>query len=287
MANNIREEIFSITGEEVLSFEPAGGGCIADSGSVVTRAGNRYFVKHYSGRNGRMVARAEVEGLNEISKAGAIRSPGVIGVSGQVIVLEYIPLGTKTKIFWEEFGRSLADMHRYTSNSGHGFISNNFIGNNMQKNRPFIEKWSDFYAEARLIPQFRMMVANGYADTVISSRFDRLIKRLPELVDDKTISASLLHGDLWLGNFIVASDGNAVLIDPAVYYGDRETDLAMTKLFGGFDERFYSAYREAWPLEPGYSDREVLYKLYHQMNHLNLFGAGYLGSVRAGLEKLT
>ncbi len=113
-----------------------------------------------------------------------------------------------------------------------------------------------------------------------------IAKRLPELVDDSAVRPSLLHGDFWSGNFMVASDGEAVLMDPAVYYGDRDTDLAMTRLFGGFNERFHSPHREAWPLDPGFKEREVLYKLYHQMNHLILFGQGYLGSVKSGIELL-
>lgn len=280
-------ELLSRIGETIRSINPSGGGCIAESFSIETEKGSRYFAKRYFGKSAAKIAKAEVDGLNEIRQSAAIRAPLVLGVSGPSIVMEHISSGKKNGNFWEKFGRSLAAMHRQTSGEGHGFVADNYIGSTPQQNLPRSFKWSEFYTGSRLLPQFSLMSSNGFVDTRFSGRFEKLLKRIPELVDDNSIQPSLLHGDLWSGNFLVSQEGEAVLIDPAVYYGDRETDLAMTRLFGGFDERFYSAYNEVWALPPGNREREILYKLYHQMNHLNLFGAGYLGSVKAGVEKLT
>jgi fructosamine-3-kinase len=168
-------------------------------------------------------------------------------------------------------------MHRYTSEC-FGFYEDNFIGATPQLNIPDnfeSSDWTLFYLNKRLLFQFHLAERNGYTDENFRRLFSNLEKRLPEILKGSEEPPALLHGDLWSGNFMVNKAGNATLIDPAVYYGHREAELAMTKLFGGFSSSFYSAYNKTYPLKSGWEFREEVYTLYHVLNHLNLFGAGY------------
>jgi fructosamine-3-kinase len=138
-----------------------------------------------------------------------------------------------------------------------------------------VDNWLTFYFDKRLLTQFKLAEKNGYVDDQFSSLFKNLENKLPNILAGSEEPPSLIHGDLWQGNFLISPSGEPVLIDPAVYYGHREAELAMTKLFGGFPESFYNAYKLAYPLKPGYEYREGIYSLYHVLNHLNLFGSGY------------
>jgi fructosamine-3-kinase len=170
----------------------------------------------------------------------------------------------------------LADLHRHTSDK-HGLDQDNFIGRLPQPNPP-TPSWTAFYREHRIGFQMQMARQKGLLPPHRQHALARLMDRLPDLLDDQAIPPSLLHGDLWGGNYLVDAQGQAVLIDPAVYYGHREMDLAMTELFGGFSSRFYDAYDEAYPLY-GYAERRALYQLYYILVHLNLFGEHYGGQV--------
>ena len=162
-----------------------------------------------------------------------------------------------------------------------GFLHDNYIGSGVQINEPK-DTWIEFFAECRLRPQFER--ASAYFDTDEMMRINELLCHLDRYLVEPG-SPSLLHGDLWGGNHMADETGEIMLIDPAVYVGHAEADIAMTELFGGYRREFYAAYDEARPMEPGYEDRRDLYNLYHLLNHLNLFGAGYLGSVRSILKK--
>jgi fructosamine-3-kinase len=164
-----------------------------------------------------------------------------------------------------------------------GWHRDNTIGSTPQTNTP-ARNWVDFWRRNRLGFQLALAHRNGYGGR-LQDRGRRLLERFPTLLDHAPQS-SLLHGDLWGGNMSFDRGGNPVIYDPAVYYGDRETDLAMTELFGGFGGDFYAAYEEAWPLAPGYPTRKLLYNLYHILNHLNLFGSGYLGQAQGMIERL-
>ena len=219
---------------------------------------------------------AEVDGLNELRSAAEIRVPDVIdcGVANgeSYLELEWLHLERPGRDAEGCFGEQLAKLHRHTQ-SQFGWFRDNTIGLTPQKN-DLSDDWIEFFREHRLGFQLELAVANGY-DEQLSGPGAELSARLPELFGDYEPQASLLHGDLWAGNWGCV-DGEPVVFDPAVYYGDRESDIAMTMLFGGFGRSFYDAYERTWPMAPGHERRLKLYQLYHVLNHLNLFGSSYL-----------
>lgn len=281
--NRYLQQIESILGESVVSSGVLGGGCIADSRKIVTASGRQFFLK--SGYSGKMFP-CEANGLREIAKAGVIRVPEVVAADSDFLLLEYLERGNKKPGFFEEFGRSFAHMHRHTAPQ-FGFYEDNFIGATPQVNLPEGEEaadWTAFYFNKRLLFQYRLAERNGYATDALRQGFVRLEKTIRHILKDSSEKPGLLHGDLWGGNYLCTAQGDPALIDPAVYYGHREADLAMTRLFGGFSPSFYEAYQQEYPLPEGWEHREDIYKLYHLMNHLNLFGRGYLGDVERILD---
>lgn len=187
----------------------------------------------------------------------------------------------------EEFGRALAILHKEGRSVDCGFSSDNWIGSNRQSNQR-MSSWHDFFAERRLGYQWRMARMKGFGQASEDKSMESLLNRLPELLPDiDGGQASLLHGDLWGGNWMADSTGRAWLIDPAVYYGHREADLAMTELFGGFPAGFRQGYEDEWPIEPGFNERRDLYNLYHILNHANLFGSSYWNSAIGIVKRYT
>jgi len=236
--------------------------------------------------------KCEAEGLSALAAAEAIRVPKVLAVNEQALVLEMIQQSPKKRDFFAAFGRDFAKIHRHSGKSC-GFPHDNFIGSTRQINEPLDGPWDDvaddgstwpaFFMERRLRFQVRLATSGGYGQE-LENLLDQAEERIIELLSAAIEAPSILHGDLWSGNFIVDDRGEACLIDPAVYYGHREADLAMTRLFGGFEPAFYSAYSEAWPLASGHEDRLPIYQLYHVLNHLNLFGGGYFGQSKRILQ---
>lgn len=220
---------------------------------------------------------AEADGLNELREAGEVRVPEVIDVgviNGQAYIdLEKLELEPTTRNIERRFGEQLAKLHRHTHEQ-YGWFRDNTIGLTPQHNEQNSD-WIDFFRRHRLEFQVGLAVSNGYGKDV-AELGARLSAKLPEFFDGYTPEASLLHGDLWGGNW-GAADGEPVMFDPAVYFGDRETDIGMTMVFGGFGRAFYAAYESSWPMAPGHEQRLKLYQLYHVLNHLNLFGRSYLG----------
>lgn len=267
------KKLEEILNEEIKSSHSIGGGCIANAQKVETVSGKEYFLKSYSG-TGSDILRNEANGLKELAAAKAIRIPEVVYHDDEILLIEFIPTGSRRSDLSEVFGRQFADMHRFNSDK-FGFFENNYIGATPQINTPQIDNWTEFYWEYRLLYQFKLAERNGYVNENFRQAFTDLEKRVPQILEGTEEKPSVLHGDLWGGNYMVDDSGNPVLIDPAVYYGHREADLGMTKLFGGFDNRFYKAYNEAFPLPDNWEYRVDLYKLYHVLNHLNLFGSGY------------
>lgn len=262
-----------------------GGGCI-NSTDVLEGSGQRYFLK--VNETSRLdMFEAEAAGLNEIVASNAIRAPRPI-VSGRTgdrayLVLEYLDLGGRGGGKADtELGRNLASMHRVTRPE-FGWQRDNTIGSTPQINRPESD-WLSFYREHRLRYQLELAAQTG--DRSLLSVGERLLDALPAFFTDYRPPPSLLHGDLWGGNHGVLRDGTPVIFDPAVYYGDREADLAMTELFGGFGDDFYRSYENTWPLDPGYRTRKDLYNLYHVLNHFNLFGSGYGAQARSMMTRL-
>jgi protein-ribulosamine 3-kinase len=263
------------------SVAPATGGCINDCYLVETGAA-RLFVKLNAPRFADAFA-AEADGLAALRAAG-LRAPEPLAhgeAAGHAyLALEALELGGGEN--FAALGHALAALHRVRGER-FGWTRDNYIGASVQHNAQGAD-WSAFWRERRLAPQLELALANGYSD--IRQSMERLYDALPELLAGHAPSASLLHGDLWRGNVGFLAGGAPVVFDPALYRGDREADLAMTELFGGFPRAFYAAYEEAWPLDDGYRTRKHLYNLYHLLNHLNLFGGGYLAQVRATLGLL-
>jgi len=252
----------------------AGGGCINEC-HVVRGRGQAYFVKLNAPARQEMFA-AEAAGLEEIGGTRAIRVPLPVchGANREAswIVLEHLQLEPATGEAWCALGTRLARLHRVTA-ATHGWKRDNTIGATPQVNTPDAD-WIAFWRERRLGFQLALARSNGHGGR-LSERGARLMENLPAFFGGYRPAPSLLHGDLWSGNAAMTAGGEPVIYDPAVYYGDRETDLAMTELFGGFPRQFHDAYRAEFPLDPGYESRKALYNLYHVLNHLNLFGGGY------------
>lgn len=229
---------------------------------------------------------AEAEGLNELRSAGEIRVPEVIDVgvmNGQAYIdLERLDLEPANRNVEAEFGKKLAALHRHTQPQ-YGWFRDNTIGLTPQRNDPS-DDWIEFFRRHRLGFQVDLAVRNGYGAD-IADLGEQLAARLPDLFEGYVPEASLLHGDLWGGNWGCV-DGEPVIFDPAVYYGDRESDIAMTMLFGGFGRAFYDAYASGWPMESGHENRLKLYRLYHVLNHLNLFGRSYFGQAVSLMKEL-
>lgn len=250
-----------------------GGGSI--SRTLVARSGRtHWFIKIDSAERSAMLT-AEADGLEALAACSAIRVPRVVGngVCGNqaYLVLEHLQLAPLQRGA-AAAGRALAQLHRIGGEQ-FGWPHDNFIGGTPQLNARH-DSWPHFFAQRRLLPQLELARRQGVRGRWLEDG-ERLADKLPALFAGYRPAVSLVHGDLWHGNAALDENGKLALYDPAVYYGDRETDLAMCQLFGGFPDDFYRAYREAWPLADGFAQRCALYQLYHVLNHLNLFGGGY------------
>ena len=229
---------------------------------------------------------AEAAALRALAAADTLRVPKALCTGSAegigYIVMEYIELGRGTPHGWHEAGEQLAALHRHTSEA-FGWSRDNTIGSTRQINDQQAD-WGDFWRRQRLGFQLELAATNGHLGR-LQQRGEQLLERFEKLIDHSPVP-SLLHGDLWGGNMAFDSHGAPLIYDPASYYGDRETELAMTELFGGFSTEFYAGYRAAWPLDDGYHVRKTLYNLYHILNHLNLFGGGYAGQAERMIDQL-
>jgi len=281
--------------EELLKKHTGRKGLIAhtqaiDGGSInaaysLRYEGKDFFLKYNQAKGFPKMFELEAKGLNVLASCNKIRLPEVIGTgeSGQTafLLLEHIATDYPDKTFWEFFGEELAGLHRET-NDNYGLDHDNYIGSLPQSNAPAVS-WSDFFISQRLNPQLTLAAGKGMLNSKTLNDFEKLFVKLPKLFPQE--APALLHGDLWSGNFLCDSNGKPVLIDPAVYYGHREMDLAMSKLFGGFNPRFYEAYHAAYPLETAWKERIDLCNLYPLLVHVNLFGSGYVGQLQSSLRR--
>ena len=278
----LREHDINVSAQDMP--RPVGGGDISSAWRVHADS-QPVFLKTGAADSYDMFL-AEAEGLRELEKAGAVRVPKVLGcvTSGNeaMLALEWIDFeiaGTDTE---RKLGAQLARQHR-VSIDRFGWHRNNTIGSTPQEN-DWNDDWVSFFGDKRLAFQLDLAARNGHrGELQIDGR--TLLDNLGYFFSDYWPEPSLLHGDLWGGNWAAAA-GEPVIFDPAVYYGDRESDIAMTMLFGGFGRGFYDAYEEEWPMSSGHKDRIRLYQLYHVLNHLNLFGTGYLGRAQEMIRGL-
>lgn len=286
MWSKIAENISQVTKEsfEVKQRRSVGGGCI-NQGYAVSNGAVTYFVKLNQASLVDMFE-AEALGLEQMWDTHTIRVPKPIGCgisdNSAYIVLEWLELGRSANTnAWEEMGRNLAAMHKATSNKGFGWERNNTIGSTPQINT-WTADWAEFFTQHRIGYQLKLAQRRGG----YFKQGERLLAAIPELLADYQPQPSLVHGDLWSGNAAVTAEGEPVILDPATYYGDRETDLAMTELFGGFPAAFYRGYNQVWPLDEGYERRKTLYNLYHILNHFNLFGGSYASQANRMIEQI-
>jgi protein-ribulosamine 3-kinase len=266
----------------ISSTQMLGGGSINDA-CRLRYGGSDFFMKwNFAARYPGMFE-AEARGLELLARAENLPVPEVIGTATTgkyaFLLLSYIASGRPDGRFWDSFGQSLAMLHRNSADM-FGLDHENYIGSLPQKNTNHTS-WADFYVEQRLSPQLRMACDSGLADKNLVRNFERLFAEMGNLFPEEP--PSLVHGDLWSGNFMCNAQSEAVLIDPAVYYGHREMDIGMSKLFGGFSPAFYDAYNHAWPMEKGWQQRVHLCNLYPLLVHVNLFGGAYLSQVKSSL----
>jgi len=269
---------------EIKRTVPVSGGSINDAYKIDTDAG-LFFVKKNSASLYPGMFEKEATGLKILAAADAVSVPEVVSWGQKddtsFLILNYIKSASKRPDFWKQFAEGLASLHRNKADY-FGLDQDNYIGSLHQSNKKH-DNWPDFFREERLEKQVKAARDRGKIGTDMVRAFDRFYVKLPELFPEEP--PSLIHGDLWGGNFMVDEKGKPVIIDPAIYYGHREMDLAMSQLFGGFDNRFYEAYQRYYPLEKSWQQRVDYCNLYPLMVHVNLFGGGYIGSVQAILQK--
>lgn len=264
---------------EILSFEEKGGGSI-NSAAIIRTGQGTFFAKWNTVKGREGMFKAEEHGLNLLASANEIKLPKPIGSTEDdencYLVMEYLESGDFGFDFWEVFGERLARLHKHTHEK-FGLDRNNFIGSLPQINTQH-NSWTSFFVQQRLEPQLKMAVDSGKADAQVVQKFEKLYAKLNEIFPVE--KPSLIHGDLWGGNFMCTIDEEPAIYDPAVYYGHREMDLAMTRLFGSFDGSFYESYHEEFPLEPGFEKRSDICNLYPLLVHVNLFPGSYIQSVK-------
>lgn len=291
MQERLTEVVEPMGAGRVLGAEPVGGGCITETGRLVTAEGANLFLKWSAdGSAPAGLFAEEARSLRALADAKAMRVPDVVDIEDEAegdgprwLLLEWLEPGRPAPHTWAALGQGLCALHRKRAPEP-GWPSDNFIGTLPQQNGP-AASWADFWRARRLEPQLRRAADAGLLDQGERRRFDALSAALDDiLAPAETDGFSLLHGDLWAGNLHVQQDGDPALIDPCSYHGHREVDLAMTELFGGFDVMFGAAYSEAWPLQPGFEKtRRAVYQLYYLLVHVNLFGAGYRSRTLAAL----
>jgi fructosamine-3-kinase len=277
------EETFGVK-VKILETSTLNGGTINSAGRIITDKGN-FFVKWNDTSLYKGMFESECKGLKLLKAAGEIKIPDVMFTGNTqdfgFLVLENIESGTPQFDFWDIFGNQLAKLHQHKGEY-FGLEYDNFIGSLPQINTP-TNNWVDFFINNRLEPQLKLAIDSGKADLSIQTKFESLYKNLNDIFPKE--KPSLLHGDLWSGNFMTTITGDPAIFDPSVYYGHREMDLAMSRLFGGFDFEFYDSYNEVYPLEKNWQKRIEICNLYPLLVHVNLFVGSYIQSVRNIVSK--
>ncbi len=276
----------------VIHQQRVTGGCISDSCQVLTQDGEGRQ-QHWFAKSNQLSFlgnfKAEADGLERLAAVSSIATPQpeAIGAAGDRVwlIMPWIDQGPPANAFFHDFGTGLAEMHRCTSGTRIGLDRDNFLGAATQVNRP-VDRWIDFVAENRLGFQLRWGADQQLIDGSLRRGCEEVIDRLDQLLDGRSEETSLLHGDLWSGNYLCSDEGRPVMVDPAVYYGCREAEFGMLMLFGSCPPSFYHSYQQALPMTAGWQRRVNVYVLYHLLNHLNLFGGGYYGQCQQMAEQI-
>lgn len=270
----------------IEKIQRIGGGSISQTYKVRT-TDNNYFIKVNNDINSELMFKAEANGLNLLRENSSFNIPKVASVvsdkSASYLVMSFIESSGRSSKYWNVLGEKLAALHK-NSNKKFGLHETNFIGSLPQQN-DFEDDWPSFFANRRIIPMVEMAVNEGLVAKSFVTRVDSVLNKIVALMPNE--KPALVHGDLWSGNLIVDAQGQPCLVDPAVYYGHREMDIAFSHLFGGFDREFYESYQEVFPMDPGFDERIDLYNLYPLLVHLNLFGRSYLVQVENILARFT
>lgn len=272
LINNIQSKI----GSPILGIKKMSGGDISSVHKIETEK-NNYVLKSNNSAQALQMFDAERKGLELLNSADKIKTPQIIDVGSKdnssYILMEYVPARRGNNLDMNNFGQALAELHSKTPKD-FGLDHSNFIGSLPQYNLRN-NTWSEFYVTQRLLPQIKMATDTGLLKGKYSE--SKMLDLLNQVAGN--VSPSLLHGDLWSGNYLISMNGDPYLIDPAVYYGHNEVDIAMSRLFGGFEQTFYEAYHEILPITDGYYESMDIYQLYYLLVHLNLFGSSYASSV--------
>lgn len=288
LQKQIESAITEATGSraKIENSRTVSGGSINDSRLVSLKDGREYFVKTHGRAAGYpgMFA-SEYEALSLLAGAGMIRVPEPVAYGDNFIVLEAYREGAKGDNWYELIGRQLALLHQKTVHEKFGFERDNYLGTTQQPNR-WTESWLDFWRDQRLGWQLNLFANKTDISDPLLELGDRLMVKLDGLLGGVEEPPVLLHGDLWSGNAAADEKGDPIIFDPASYYGHREAEIGMMRLFGGFGPRCEAAYAEVWPLAPGSEERILLYRLYHELNHLNLFGRSYYQGCISTMEQL-
>ncbi|NVO01489.1 MAG: fructosamine kinase family protein [Bacteroidetes bacterium] len=269
---------------KILNFKSVSGGSINTAIKIETKERN-YFLKLNNTAKYPQMFELEARGLNLLRETNEIKIPNTIHIGNtenfSFLLLEWLESSIQSKNFWEIFGISLAKLHQNT-NVNFGLDHDNYIGSLKQYNTGKLD-WASFFIENRIEFQLRLARNNQFVDKAITSKFDSLFSIMDNIFPKE--KPSLLHGDLWSGNFMADNNGNPCIFDPAAYFGHREMDIAMTKLFGGFNQEFYNSYNGEFKLENGWEERIDICNLYPLLVHLNLFGQGYLTDILRILKR--
>ncbi|HIF52049.1 MAG TPA: fructosamine kinase [Thiotrichaceae bacterium] len=288
LQSRIEAAISSSTHQEAIFIKSktAHGGCINDSRIVTTKDGRQFFIKTHPQVNSfPRLFETEFKALQLLAEPDVIHVPKPIAYDDDFIVMDVFNEGRPAKDWQEQMGRCLAQLHLATKKELFGFADDNYIGTTTQLNN-WNDSWLDFWREQRLAYQLKLFSKKTNKDDLLLQTGERLINKLDSIIGDVSEPAVLLHGDLWSGNAAANEQGQPIMFDPASYYGHREAEIGMMRLFGGFGSCCESAYAEIWPLEEGAERRISLYRLYHELNHLNLFGQSYYQTCLSTINSL-
>tara|TARA_Y100001954_G_scaffold56460_1_gene60775 strand:- start:2959 stop:3840 length:882 start_codon:yes stop_codon:yes gene_type:complete len=281
--NSISSLFFKFKNEEIKIIRELSGGSASSCFQIVLNNGEAYFLKTLNSSDARGVFKKEVDGLNKLDQALGISTPKIHYFDEDVLILDYIESGREKSKSWFQLGVGLAQVHLIKSDF-FGFDYDNYIGRNLQVNTQVIfqnrKSWGEFFFKNRIGFQLDLMLRKRQPEKY--SALNLMVRKLEEKIIEKISSddePSLIHGDLWSGNVIFDLEENPVLIDPAVYFGNREAEFGMITLFGGFSPSFFKGYFQEYPLQEGWEKRVQIYQLYHLLNHLNLFGDSYYNSI--------